>query len=127
MTSKTRNTAGWILTGVIALLLAFSAFLKISQAPEAVAQAAASGIDAATFRLIGIIEIICVLVFLIPRTAFTGSLLLVAYMGGAIASHLINGDSVVLVVVIEALVWITILLRFPVIQQQLLPLVRSDK
>ncbi|GAA4437948.1 DoxX family protein [Ravibacter arvi] len=127
MTSKTRNTAGWILTGVIALLLAFSAFLKISQAPEAVAQAAASGIDAATFRLIGIIEIICVLVFLIPRTAFAGSLLLVAYMGGAIASHLINGDSVVLVVVIEALVWITILLRFPVIQQQLLPLVRSDK
>lgn len=127
MTSKTRNTAGWILAGVIALLLAFSAFLKISQAPEAVAQAAASGIDAATFRLIGIIEIICVLVFLIPRTAFAGSLLLVAYMGGAIASHLINGDSVVLVVVIEALVWITILLRFPVIQQQLLPLVRSDK
>lgn len=127
MTSKTRNTAGWILAGVIALLLAFSAFLKISQAPEAVAQAAASGIDAAIFRLIGIIEIICVLVFLIPRTAFAGSLLLVAYMGGAIASHLINGDSVVLVVVIEALVWITILLRFPVIQQQLLPLVRSDK
>ena len=38
-------------------------------------------------RAIGIIELICLVVYLVPRSAVLGAILLTGYLGGAVATH----------------------------------------
>ena len=121
MPKKINKIAGWGLTIVLGLLFAFSAFLKLSQNETAITQAAAMGFDAATYRLIGIIELTALILFLIPRTGIPGSLLLIAYMGGAIASHLQHQKPIAMAVAVQVLVWIAFVLRYPGVLQQVFP------
>jgi hypothetical protein len=64
-------------------------------------------------KLLGVVEIISVLLFIIPRTGILGTLLLAAYMGGAIATHLEHRLPLFLPIIIQCLVWITAAIRFP--------------
>lgn len=122
MSQKVLNTTGWVLTILLALLFAMSAFMKLTKNDAALEQAAAVGFDASTYQMIGVIEIISLILFLIPRTALLGSLLLIAYMGGAIATHLQHQQPIVLAVAVQVLLWIVVVLRFPLIRQRLIPL-----
>lgn len=79
------------------------------------------GIDANTYRLIGLVEILALLLFIVPRTGVMGSLLLIAYMGGAIVTHLQHQQPVGMAITIQALVWITAVVRFPELRQRLFP------
>jgi len=119
-TQKTTKITGWVLTIILALLYAMSAFLKLTQNETAVAQAASIGIDAATYQFIGMIEIASLILFLIPRTAILGTLLLIAYMGGAIATHLQHQQPIAMAVIVQIVVWITAFIRFPELTQRLL-------
>ena len=47
----------------------------------------ALGYPAASVHWIGIIELVCLVLYLVPRTSVLGGLLLTGYLGGAIASH----------------------------------------
>jgi len=78
------------------------------------------GLDASTFRIIGLVELISVLLFLIPRTGILGTLLLAAYMGGAIATHLEHGLSIVAPAAIQAFIWIVVVFRFPELTNRIL-------
>lgn len=124
MSHKTIKTSGWILSIALALLFALSAFLKLTQNEAALAQAASMGIDANTYRLIGFIEALALILFIVPRTGLLGALLLIAYMGGAIATHLQHQQPVALAVTVQALVWIALALRFPEVLQPLFPAAR---
>ncbi len=119
MSQKKIERIGWALTLVLGLLFALSAFMKLSLHESAVEQAAAMGFTPETYRLIGAIEIFSFILFIIPRTAIIGSLLLVAYLGGAIASHLQHQQPVAMAVAVQVLLWITIALRFPYIRKKL--------
>src|SRR5690606_29156087 len=88
MTQKAMNITGWVLTAIIIFLFGMSASMKLIQNEAVLAQAAAVGISPAAYLTVGIIEIIAVILFAIPRTGVLGALLLVAYMGGAIVTHL---------------------------------------
>lgn len=120
MSQKAIKITGWALTIVLALLFTMSAFMKLTQNETALAQAASFGIDARTYLFIGIIEIVSLILFLIPRTAIIGTLLLVAYLGGAIVTHLQHQESIVMAVVFQILLWITAFVRFPELKQRLL-------
>jgi uncharacterized membrane protein YphA (DoxX/SURF4 family) len=120
MSQKTIKITGWVLTIILALLFTMSASMKLTQNETALAQASAFGIDANTYLFIGTIEIISLILFLIPRTAILGTLLLVAYMGGAIVTHLQHQDSIAMAVIIQILLWITAFIRFPELKQRLL-------
>ncbi len=120
MSQKTIKIIGWTLTIILALLFTMSASMKLTQNETALAQASAFGIDANTYLFIGTIEIISLILFLIPRTAILGTLLLVAYMGGAIVTHLQHQDSIAMAVIIQILLWITAFIRFPELKQRLL-------
>jgi len=63
--------------------------------------------------IIAIGEIVSALLFLVPKTNKLGTLLLSAYMGGAIIIHMTGGMSIVLPSVVLILVWITGILRNP--------------
>jgi len=119
MTHKGLNIIGWVLTVGLALLFGMSAFMKLSPDEESLAQAAAIGLDAATFQFIGIVEITSLILFLIPRTGLVGALFLMAYMGGAIVTHLEHQDSIVMPVIVQIALWVTAFIRFPELKVRL--------
>lgn len=119
MSTKTIRITGWVLTALLGLLFAFSAFMKLTANDATIAQAGGIGLDAGTYRLIGIVETISLILFVIPRTGVLGTLLLAAYMGGAIVTHLEHQQSIIAAVIIQALVWITATFRFPELRQRL--------
>lgn len=121
MIQKTIKISGWVLTLVLGLLFAMSAFMKLTQNETAIEQAASAGMDAATYRIIGIVEVLALVLFIIPRTGVVGALLLIAYMGGAIVTHLQHGQPIAVAVGVQALIWITAALRFPELLQRLFP------
>lgn len=121
MLQKMFERWGWVLTIILGALFTMSAFMKLTQNETAIAQAASLGIDAGTYQLIGIVEVISLILFIIPRTGVLGSLLLIAYMGGAIASHLGHQQPIAMAVVIQILLWITTALRFPELIHRLYP------
>lgn len=120
MAQKTMKIAGWILTIILGLLFTMSAFMKLTQNETAVTQAASFGIDAATYQFIGIIEIVSLVLFIIPRTGILGTLLLVAYLGGAIVTHLQHQESIATAVIIQTLLWVTAFIRFPELKQRII-------
>jgi len=62
----------------------------------------------------------CILLFIFPRTGILGTLLLVAYMGGAIATHLEHGQSIVVPCVIQTIVILISFYRFPELVNRML-------
>ena len=120
MTVKTKNTISWILSGFIGLMLAASAFDKIIGSQHALQMGASFGLTAGTYSLLGIIEILSVVLFVYPRTGILGLLMLSSYLGGAIATHLQHQQNILSPIVIEALVWITAVIRFPELTKRIL-------
>ncbi|MBO9571060.1 MAG: DoxX family protein [Chitinophagaceae bacterium] len=119
MSQKIIRIAGYTLTIILGLLFAMSAFMKLTQNEAALAQATSFGIEATTYQFIGIIEIISLILFLIPRSGVLGTLLLAAYLGGAIVTHLQHGQPIAMAVAIQILLWITAIIRFPELRQRL--------
>jgi hypothetical protein len=60
---------------------------------------------------IGVVEVAVAILFLIPHTAFIGAILLTAYLGGAVATHVRVNDHFFFPIIIGVLVWIALRLR----------------
>lgn len=101
-------------------LFLMSAFMKTTMNDTALVQASSFGIDARIYRLIGILETVSLVLFLIPRTWGVGTLLLAAYMGGAIVTHLQHQQPIMMAVTVQILLWITAFLRFLELKMRLL-------
>lgn len=119
-TSKGIKITGWVLTGLIAAALIMSAFMKISLNEMVVEQAEKAGVEPSTFRMIGIVELFSVILFVIPRTGIIGTVLLAAYFGGAIATHVFSHQSLGAVIGFEVVICLTAILRFPELTQRLI-------
>ena len=120
MNPKTKQIIAWVLAGIVGALFLFSASGKLMGSEEGVTQAASLGLDVSTMKMIGVVELISIILFIIPRTGVLGTLLLAAYMGGAIATHLEHGQSIVAPCVIQAFVWIVAVFRFPELRSRLM-------
>jgi hypothetical protein len=120
MSEKTKKIIDWVLTGLVAFVFVGSAIGKLTANADALKMAANFGLDAATFKMIGVVEIVAIVLFIIPRTGILGTLLLAAYMGGAIATHLEHGESIMAPCVIQAFVWIVAVYRFPELKSRIL-------
>jgi DoxX-like family len=79
MSLKTIKIIGWIFSGLLVIVFAGSAFMKLSQNPEAITRAASFGFSRETNFIIGLVEIVSLILFLIPRTGVIGGMFLVAY------------------------------------------------
>lgn len=87
------------------LILIVTAVPKIISMQFMVDNMAEAGMGHMTFP-VGIIELLCVIVFLIPKFRNIGFLLLVAYSGGIIATQWASGMSVVPGLVVQILLWV---------------------
>ena len=119
MSPKAKNILKTVLTGLIALLFIASALGKLfgPAAPEDMAQKM-GGLD--SIKMLGILELAIVAIWLLPKTAVAGALLLIAYMGGAMAVHYVNHLDITGPAVVQIAVWIVSAVRFPELTQRLL-------
>jgi DoxX-like family len=120
MTQKTRTIINWVLAGLVAFIFIGSAVGKLTADAKGLADSAAMGLSASTMTALAIIELLSIGLFLYPRTGVLGSLLLVAYMGGAIATHLQHGLPLAAPCAISAFVWIAAVVRFPELTSRIL-------
>jgi hypothetical protein len=119
MNKQTSQYIGWALAALVGFLFLSSAFGKISGSEDVLKGAAAFGLDASTMKMIGFVEVIAVILFLIPQTGVLGTLLLASYMGGAIATHLEHGMSIMAPCVIAVVVYCVGAFRFPELRSRL--------
>ena len=84
---------GRILTGIAGLFLLFDATIKLVNM-DVVQQSMRQLGYPDVARGIGVVELICTILYLVPRTSVLGAVLITAILGGGIASHLRVGDPV---------------------------------
>lgn len=116
--------AGRVISALVGLLFLMSAAIKLVGGAEVTEGFAHLGLPDSMRVPLGILEIACAVVYLIPATSVTGAILLVGYLGGAICTHWRVGDPVYLPIVLGLLVWLGPYLREPRLKA-LLPLRRS--
>ena len=109
--SKKMLWTGRVLSALPVLLMLFSAAMKFSNSPELAKGFGHLGWPVSLAAALGILEIACIVVYLIPRTAVLGAILVTGYLGGAIATHVRVGDPVYMHVVLGVLVWGGLYLR----------------
>ena len=113
--STWRRRAGWTLTILPALAMAASASLKLSHASAFADQWVNTfGFPEWELRWVGLLELACVTLYLIPRTAVLGGVLLAAFLGGAVATHVRLADPAFVVAAsLGVLAWGGLYLRDP--------------
>lgn len=94
-------------------VLTITALPKIFEMEFMVANMQAAGMGHMTL-LVGIIELSCVIVFLVPQTRKVGFLLVTAYIGGIIAAEWISPtQNPAAGIVLQILLWIGVYLEYP--------------
>jgi hypothetical protein len=113
---KGRLWGGWTLTVLAGLFLLFDAAGKLMMPIFVVDAFNRLGIPTGIGVAIGVILTVCTVIYLIPRTAVLGAVLLTGYLGGAIAIHMRAGSTLfemTFPALFGILAWIGIYLREP--------------
>lgn len=113
-TSKAMTWAGRIVSGITVLFLIFDGVTKVMKVPQVMAASAKMGYPASAIVGTGITLLICVALYVIPRTSILGAILLTGYLGGAVATHVFVRDPVfdtVFPIIFGVLVWGGLFLR----------------
>ena len=114
-TTHKRPLAGYVLAALVALFLAFDTIAKVFVFAPAVQGTTQLGYPAQSVLWIGIIELLCVVLYLVPGTAVLGALLLTGYLGGAVASQLRIGapllSHTLFPIYVAALLWGALYIR----------------
>jgi hypothetical protein len=76
----------------VALFLTFDTAIKVLKLAPAVQGTTQLGYPASAVLWIGLIELVCLALYLVPRTSVLGALVLTGYLGGAIATHVRLGS-----------------------------------
>jgi hypothetical protein len=86
--SKTALWIGWILSGLTILFMLFDAGGKLALESHVVEASTKIGYPLAAIRPIGVIALLCTILYAVPRTAILGAVLLTGFYGGTVASKL---------------------------------------
>jgi hypothetical protein len=114
---------GRVISVLVSLVFLMSAGMKLKGGPEMAEGMAHLGLPERMVVPLTILEISCVVIYLIPQTSVLGAILLTGYIGGAICTHWRVGDPVFVQIAIGILVWLGLYLREPRLKE-LIPLRR---
>jgi len=109
--SKKVLWAGRIASAVPVLMLLLSGGMKLVKPAFVVEEFARLGYAERLALGIGILEVVCAVVYAIPRTSVLGAILLTGYLGGATTTHVRIGDPFFGPIVVGLLVWGGLFLR----------------
>ena len=102
-----------VMSALPALMLLVSAVMKLAHPPQLDEGFAHLGVPITHAFGLGVLELGCTVVYLIPRTSVLGAILLSAYLGGAIQTHVRVGDPFYTQIILGVLVWGGLYLRDP--------------
>lgn len=116
--ARRATIARWVgraIAAVVCTMLAAGVVFGLSGAPAAVEGAAQMGYAAHHVRIMALVEALCLVLYLVPRTAPLGAVLLTGYFGGAVATHLRLDQAllgqVLVPVYVATLLWVSLWLR----------------
>lgn len=89
---KVQTIAGWTLAGLFAAFMAMDVGMKLMSLPMVEETGRQLGLPAGAGLPIGIVEAVILALYLFPRTAILGAVLVTALMGGTAGVHLVNGN-----------------------------------
>ena len=106
--TKTQLWIGRIMSIAAILFLAFDSITKTFRVKSVVDTMVAMGLSASIVQPIGIALLVSLILYVIPRTAFFGALLITVYLGGAVATNVILGTplfNLIFPVLIAIFIW----------------------
>jgi len=113
-TSKGMLWTGYVMSAVPGLLMLLDGTMKLIKPAFVVDATVKLGYPESVIVGLGIVVLVCTILYLIPRTAVLGAILLTGYLGGAVASHVRTEEGLVAIlapVVFGALFWGGLYLR----------------
>jgi len=102
---------GRVISVLTSLVFLMSAFMKLKGGAEVTQGMTHLGFPESMMRPLAILEISCVVVYLIPATSVLGAILQTGYIGGAICTHWRVGDPFFVQVALGIFVWLGLYLR----------------
>ena len=113
-----RVSIGWGVSALVLLFLSMDAVMKILALPVVLEAGASIGFPGAAMnRALGLLLLVCTLLYAAPSTSTVGAILLTAYLGGAVATHLRLGNPlfthVLFGVYVGVFMWVGLVLRQP--------------
>ncbi len=125
-TSDKKVWVGRVLSLLISVPFVISGLMKLNPNEQVIQGMAHLGLPEGVLFGLAILELSCVILYLVPHTAILGAILLAGYMGGAILAHLRVGDPFYQQALFGIIVWLGIYLREPRLRQ-ILPLRKCDR
>jgi hypothetical protein len=113
--SKGQLWTGRVLSGIAVLFLTFDTVIKVIGVNIAAEATQQLGYPPHLLPVIGWIEVVCLVLYLVPRTSVFGALLWTGYLGGAVATHFRIGNPLpshtLFPIYIATLLWLGLWLR----------------
>ncbi|MCE9527733.1 MAG: DoxX family protein [Planctomycetales bacterium] len=102
---------GRVVSVVPVLMLLMSAVMKFLKPPGMEEGLKHIGWTEDQMFMLGVIELVCTILYMVPQTSVLGAILLTGYLGGATATHVRVGDAWFATVIPGVLVWLGLFLR----------------
>lgn len=115
---------GWVVSGLVILFLIFDGGTKILEVAPVMEACERLGLPPRMIVGIGTVLLACTVLYAIPQTAVLGTILLTAYLGGAVATHIRAGSGafeVAFAAGFAGLAWLGLVLRRPPLLWTVLP------
>lgn len=113
--SKARMSAGHVISAVPVLFLLFDSIIKLVTIDPVVESFGQLGYPVSLALGIGLVELACLVLYVVPRTSVLGAILLTGYLGGAVATHVRVGSPLLthtlFPIYVAALLWGGLFLR----------------
>ncbi|HSE16382.1 MAG TPA: DoxX family protein [Pyrinomonadaceae bacterium] len=112
--NRRRLWAGRVISALPALFLLIDGIMKLVKPPIVVETTVKLGYSESLIAGLGVVLLACTIIYLIPRTAMLGAILLTGYLGGAVATHVRVGDplfTIIFPVILGAMLWGGLYLR----------------
>lgn len=113
-TSKGLRITSYLLQGLVGLMFLSGAIMNLIELEMSVEQATMLGYPENAVAHLGQILLIFTILYLVPKTNVLGAALLTAWLGGAVATHMIHQDPFVnslAPVIFGIIVWVALWLR----------------
>ncbi|MBO9732087.1 MAG: DoxX family protein [Chitinophaga sp.] len=114
--SKSANITGWVITILCLLFLLVDGGMKAINAEVSVKGSVALGWPESQVQGLGIVLLLCTLLYAIPRTAVLGAVFLSCYLGGAVAIMSRVNAPYYFPIVFGILIWVSLYLRIPALR-----------
>lgn len=111
MSAKTQKWISWIASTLPVIVLLMSGSMKLARPAGLAEQFSHFGLPISLAVPLGLLEIGCTLIYLVPATSVLGAILLTGYLGGAIVTHVRLGEPFFLQAGLGVLVWLGLYLR----------------